>query len=321
MSSRPVRSIIGALLMAILVACGGSGGPASGETADIGGDPKDHGAGVQDAGVQDGGVQNGGVQDGGPCTHQGVDYADCYIGLSWTGAQQRYLSVERVLLLDSSISDVKDGPCLLLRGVRSFDVFNLTIDGCDQSGIRVSNRTDSHDVRIVGGSVEQTGRRSESNGSCINAGVTAGVVHSGLIIDGVELDGCGFNELDHGIYVQSPGFVIRNVTVGETSGNGISIRSSGLVEGNTIRGPVAKGKAAIRYFNDHPCEPDGTVRILNNRSTVGAETDGVDISLLWSEGDDDLACSNYELTGNGPAEVTVYQVVDRYLPYEVVLQE
>jgi hypothetical protein len=260
-------------------------------------------------------------QNGGSCTYGGRTYSECYVGQSWSGDQQRYIGVSDLLILDSEIRNVSGGPCLLLRGVRNVEVANLTVEGCDQSGIRISNQADSFDVRIIGGSITDTGRVAASNGSCINAGDTGGVGHRGLIIDGVQIQDCGFDDLDHGIYLQTPGYVIRNVVVGDVSGNGISVRSSGLVENNTVNGSVAPGKARIRYFNDHPCETGAAVRIVGNAVDVDTRPNDIDISLLWSAGNGGFACTRYELLGNGDRADVEYQISPEFTAYEIIRQD
>jgi hypothetical protein len=109
-----------------------------------------------------------------------------------------------------------------VRNADGVDLINLAIQGCDESGIRISNQAGSSDVRILGGSIVDTGRGPASNGSCINAGEPPGGQHPNLVIDGVLVDDCGFDDLDHGIYVQTPGYVSRNTVVVDSSGNGIT---------------------------------------------------------------------------------------------------
>jgi hypothetical protein len=302
---RPVRHVLGVCVCVLatlaLAVVGGSA------RADGGSSPPFDGRSLAD-------------QDGGPCAYAGRRYDHCFVGQAWTGAQ-RLVDVSDVLVLRSSIADASGGPCLYLRNARRVDLVDLTIAGCDEAGIRISNRTDSTDVRILGGSIRDTGRTWGSNGSCITAGVTGRVRHPGLVIDGVAVDACGFNDLDHGIYVQAQDYVIRDVLVGDVTGNGISVRSSGLVEGATVRGKVGDGKARIRYYNDHPCGPSDTVRFLDNDVDYDATPGDLDVSLLWSGGDDDLACGRYVIRGNGPAARVAYQIRPEFDALDVTLVE
>ena len=259
-------------------------------------------------------------QDGGPCDYAGRTYEACFVDRSWTGGQ-RLVDVSDVLVLRSSVTDASNGPCLYLRNAHRVDLVDLTITGCDETGIRISNRTDSTDVRILGGSIRDTGRTSASNGSCITAGRTGDVRHPGLVIDGVTLDACGYDEFDHGIYLQAQDYVVRNVVVGDVTGNGISVRSSGLVERVTVRGAVGDGKARIRYFNDQPCGASGTVRFLDNDVDYDATPGDLDVSLLWSDGDDDLACNRYVILGNGPASRVEYQIRAEFASRDLILRE
>lgn len=240
------------------------------------------------------------AQNGGPCSHDGRQYGQCYIDQAWTGAV-RLIDPVDTLVLNSSITNAVSAPCLLVRNADGIDLINLSIQGCDESGIRVSNQSSSRNVRIIGGTIDDTGRGPGANGSCINAGQPPSGGHPNLVIENTVIDDCGFDDLDHGIYVQTPGYIIRNNVVLDSSGNGISIRSSGLVEGNSVRGSIAAGKARIRYFNDHPCAPGGEVVIRDNDVNYGAGDQ--DISLLWSSGNDGFACDRYRIEGRGPTDL------------------
>jgi hypothetical protein len=222
----------------------------------------------------------------------------------------RLISPVDVLVLDSTITNAVNAPCLLVRNADGVDLINLTIQGCDESGIRISNQAGSSDVRILGGSIVDTGRGPASNGSCINAGEPPGGQHPNLVIDGVLVDDCGFDDLDHGIYVQTPGYVIRNTVVVDSSGNGISVRAAGLVEGNTVRGSIAPGKARIRYFNDHACGSADEVVFRNNDVNYGSGDN--DISLLWSSGNDSLVCGRYRIEGRGPTDDVTITIDPRF---------
>jgi hypothetical protein len=261
------------------------------------------------------------ASNGQACSYDGYDYDECYVDQAWQDTAVRLVERRNVLILNSSITSTSSGPCLLLRNVEKVDIINVDIADCTESGIRLSNQGDAIDVEIRGGSVTNTGRVAASNGSCINAGETPGQGHTGLIIDGVTLDDCGFDDLDHAIYVQTPGYVIRNVIVGDSAGNGISVRAAGLVENTIHQGTVAPGKAHIRYFNDHPCRGDGTVRFLNNQVADAGTVGDIDISLLWSSGNTSFACERYEIVGNGTRPEVVYQVSSEFDGYTVLLQE
>lgn len=249
---------------------------------------------------------------GGPCLYlKNIARLDV-INVAAVGCDDRYgielRGVSDGRIANTSVADVA-GSCLYLKGVQRVDVVDVDVTGCDQTGIRISNEVDSFDVSIVGGTVVDTGRAADgSNGSCLTAGQTGAVSHPNLLIDGLSVDLCGASGLDHGIYVQAQDFVIRNVVVGRVTGNGISVRSSGLVETSRINGPVGSGKAGIRYFNDHPCGPSDQVVITGNslkRARYG-------VSLLWSSNGEANACGSYRITDNGRVDVDTSPEFDAY---------
>ena len=66
----------------------------------------------------------------------------------------------------------------------------------------------------------------------------------------------------HGIYMMSSGFIIednRIDTVINDGGNGISVRSNGIIRRNLVTGAT---KAGISYYSDHPSA--GTILVENN---------------------------------------------------------
>lgn len=69
----------------------------------------------------------------------------------------------------------------------------------------------------------------------------------------------------HAIYCQASDFLIEGNTIyGERDGNGISVRSSGKVIGNTVSGWSKSNKPAIRYFSDHMVGVSNELLVENN---------------------------------------------------------
>ena len=98
-----------------------------------------------------------------------------------------------------------------------------------------------------------------------------GVDHKNLRIIGNRIFRSGKFMTDkaaHGIYVQSQDVLIEdNLVDGVGDGNGISIRSSGIVKNNVVRNvmrPSSRGAHGIAYYSDHVSGDSGTLRIVNN---------------------------------------------------------
>jgi hypothetical protein len=78
----------------------------------------------------------------------------------------------------------------------------------------------------------------------------------------------------HPIYMQSSDFFIAGNTIsGLREGNGISIRSSGVVRCNNVSGTSITGRPAIRYFSDHAAGVSNELVIEHN--TIASDTRGI----------------------------------------------
>lgn len=66
----------------------------------------------------------------------------------------------------------------------------------------------------------------------------------------------------HALYLKGPGFLVeRNTIQGVASANGISVRTSGIVRGNFVRGAAGAG---VKYHSSSKMKGDGTLVIENN---------------------------------------------------------
>jgi hypothetical protein len=100
------------------------------------------------------------------------------------------------------------------------------------------------------------------------------------VIKNNKLYNNGSSELDHGLYILAQDTIIQNNEIYASAGNGISIRSSGIVRGNRI---WDTRKSCIRYFSDNQTGSSNTLLIENNTCYLtqgGAESPA--ISLLWA---------------------------------------
>lgn len=164
------------------------------------------------------------------------------------------------LVRNVTIHDV-DGYGILLRDVDNVCIVDSTVRDVSESGIRLSISGSTSNVTIAGNHIYSIGE----NG--INAGqrVDDGVDHRNLRIVNNEVRDTGLcctDGLHHGLYIQAQDFHIEgNRVMNSRDGNGISVRSSGVIRGNTVG---YAGKSAIAYYADHMHGSSDRLVIENN---------------------------------------------------------
>ena len=163
-------------------------------------------------------------------------------------------------------------------GIYIRDVHDVTIENCTirnlrgfwqggGRGIRISSRGDSRRVTIQDNFIENiesdgiaVAQTAESGDQAVNRGVKILNNHISRIALARRLL---FHGRMHGIYCQSPDFLIEGNRIGNVGdGNGISVRSSGVISKNIVSA-VGAGDP-IRYFNDHPWLAGSSLIIENN---------------------------------------------------------
>jgi hypothetical protein len=163
-----------------------------------------------------------------------------------------------------------DGDGIFLKNVANVRIEDCVIEDVTVSGIRLSAEGGTANVHVVGNQISRTGRDGIAAGQRHDEGVD----HPGLVVEGNSVDSAGLTGLRglyHGIYVQSTDFVITHNRVTNTmDGNGISVRSSGTVSGNVVKGTQ---KSGIAYYADHMRGP-------SNRLVIEGNTLG-DVSQGW----------------------------------------
>ena len=184
---------------------------------------------------------------------------------------------DNVLIIDSVFHSMNDH-ALMLRNVSNVYIKNCVIYDVSGFGILLRGTGSTSNVTIDGCKIYNT------TGSGIMASQRAenGVDHLNLVIKNNVIFNNGQSEHEHNIYVQATDSLIENNIIYGSSGNGISIRSTGTVRNNIIGNSA---KSCIRYFNDHLPGPSTTLVIENNLCQLS--TPGIDnspaISLLQSK--------------------------------------
>lgn len=189
-----------------------------------------------------------------------------------------YLDVgdDNVLIIDSTFHDINED-AITLRNASNVYIKNCVIHGISGNGIVLSSTGKTDLVIIDGCTIYDT----TENGILAKQNNVEGVEHARLEIKNNTLYNNGSSELDHGLYVLAQDSIIQNNEVHGSAGNGISIRSSGVVSGNKIWDTQ---KSCIRYFGDNETGLSNTLLVENNvcRLTQGGAQSPA-ISLLWWE--------------------------------------
>jgi parallel beta-helix repeat protein len=153
------------------------------------------------------------------------------------------------------------GDGIFLRDVSNVRIENSTIENVGGSGIRLSSSGSTSDVTIANNTIKNV----TANGISAAQRFEDGVDHLGLKVLNNRIDTTGLSKAggyDHGIYVQTSDFLIEgNTVLNSVDGNGISVRSSGIVRSNVVDGA---GKSGIAYYSDHMRGPSDKLVIDNN---------------------------------------------------------
>lgn len=171
-----------------------------------------------------------------------------------------------------------DGHAITLRNVSNVYIKDCVIYDIDGAGIVLRSTGSTARVTIDGCKIYRTKR----SGIMVNQRSEEDVDHSELLIKNNLAYDNGNDRFSHGIYVQSTDSIIESNTVLRSGGNGISIRSSGLVRGNLIINP---DKSCIRYFSDHAPGSSDALTIENNvcYQAIDGSRQSPGISLLRSQ--------------------------------------
>ena len=188
-------------------------------------------------------------------------------------------------------------------GIQIRNVSNVTIADCEitdvkGTGIRIRSSGSTEDVRILNNHIENVGE----NGISTAKRVKQKVDHIGVVIAGNEvIDSGKLGRVGrtHGIYTQNSDVVIFNNRIaGRRDGNGISIRSSGLVSCNMISGSSKRSKPGIRYFADNYTGPTRQLIITDN--TILNASPAVELRKPdgWTKRKPEALVVDFIITGN-----------------------
>lgn len=163
---------------------------------------------------------------------------------------------------------------ILIGNVRNVVIHNCEVWNVDK-GIMVGATGSTEDVTIDGNYVHDVQR----SGIGSLQGSADGFHQKNVRILHNRIKNTGIGRPDghaHPIYIQTQDYLIEgNVISGTRDGNGISIRSSGIVRCNRVSGVSSTGKPALRYYSDHETGPSNTLLIEHNQ--LISDDMGIDI--------------------------------------------
>lgn len=204
-------------------------------------------------------------------------------------------------------------------GIFVKNVRNVVVTGCEiwnvgGKAIKTSSTGSTENVTIDGNNIHDTA------GTAIHSPQRSadGIDHKNLKILNNVIENTGLEDTEgsaHPIYVQSQDFLIEgNVIAGSRGGNGISVRSSGVVRCNKVSGTSYDGKPAIRYYSDHQTGISNTLLIEKN--DVVDDTIGIDLKAPTDRSDGqtglDHVVKNFIIRYNSVEAGTPIRIAEEY---------
>ncbi len=164
-------------------------------------------------------------------------------------------------------------------GIFIKNVDNVVIQNCEiynvENGVKTSSVGGSTNVVIDGCFIHEV----SEDGIKTNQHFPNSIDTPGVIIRNNRITNVGLGQTTYGrhpLYIQTQDFLIENNTIyGARHGNGISIRSSGIVRCNTVSGTSELNKPGIRYFSDNEKGPSNLLVIEHNN--VVSDTTGINL--------------------------------------------
>lgn len=180
-------------------------------------------------------------------------------------------------IIDGAVVHNTGGDGITLRNVDNVIIRNCEIYGVSE-GIAFSSLGTTNNTVIENCNIHDTGR----NGIIVKQHATQGSNQTNVVIRGNTITRTGQSSTSgayHGIYMQATDNVIIGNTIDVSTGNGVSIRSSGTVSGNRISNTA---KSCVRYFSDNAT---GTTKklLVENNLCVNPPANYPGLSILWGD--------------------------------------
>jgi len=173
---------------------------------------------------------------------------------------------DNTLIINATFHDIDNNGAILIRDVSNVYIKNCTIYNV-KDGVVLRSTGSTQNVTIDGCTISNT----SGSGILAKQNEAEGIDHANLVIKNNTLSDIGTTEFDHGIYVFSTDSLIENNTISGTTGNGISIRSSGIVRGNKVSNTY---ESCIKYYNNHAAGASNQLTVENNLCHLLADGSG-----------------------------------------------
>lgn len=199
---------------------------------------------------------------------------DVFSGCTFTGGN----TTDEAILMIGSANNVTVTGCTFKNLLGSGIAVRSSGSGCDNIQI-INNRFEN---------VVSQGVIAKNNLGTRN--------NTRVVISGNTFINCGQNTngKTHAIYAFAPDIQVISNFIDTTQGNGISIRTSGVVRYNTVRNAL---KSAIRYFSDQPTGASKNLYIEGNVLT-GSGVGYPVVSLLDGGVTSSQMVTNYYIRNN-----------------------
>jgi len=196
------------------------------------------------------------------------------------------------LIINSTFHDI-DGDAIILRNVTNVYIKDCSIYNISGNGIVLSSSAGTSDVTIDSCEIHHI----QKNGVISKQSVVRNTDHRRLKIINNLIYEVGNDPLNHGLYIQSQDSIILHNKIHNTGGDGISIRSSGVIADNEIWNT---NKSCIRYFSDNLHGESNSLEIENNVCFLeypGRHSPGVSL-LWWKDVQPEWVVTNYIIRFN-----------------------
>lgn len=196
-----------------------------------------------------------------------ADYANLVDGQSFTSLVNLDGSGGDTLYRDCTFTN-SSGNGVDLRNVTDVTFYRCTFQNINGNGIRMRSSgstarisaIDCDFISITANGITSA-QRSQSESPPVD--------HPNTVVESCYFEDVSTaSSANHMVYLQGTEFsVINNEFVGDFGGNVISVRSSGVVSGNTIHnltGALDGNPVGVKYFSDHKTGTSKTLTIINN---------------------------------------------------------
>jgi hypothetical protein len=180
-------------------------------------------------------------------------------------------------IIDGAVIHNTGSDAIVLRNVDNVIIRNSEIYGVE-NGILFRSTGSTKNTLIENNNIHDT----TSQGIMVKTDDISNLQTDVIIRNNTLANNGNNQDSEHGMYIMGYDTQIIGNRISGSSGNGISIRTSGVVSGNTITG---SGKSCIRYFSDHKSGQSQKL-VIENNLCINPPSGYAGISLLYGGSSD-----------------------------------